>query len=118
MVEYVVLNYLNDGLSVPACTEIPSDQTEFVLIEKIGGGESDHITTARIALQSYGNTLYRAAEINEEVKAVMSRFPELPTISRSKLDNDYNFTDRAKKRYRYQAIFDVTYNGAVLTGQE
>ena len=33
----------------------------------------------------------------------------LPEIGAVHLNSDYNFTDTAAKRYRYQAVFDVTY---------
>ena len=48
-------------------------------------------------------------EINEEVKAAMDEIIVLPEISRSKLNSDYNFTDTEKKRYRYQAVYDITH---------
>ena len=38
------------------------------MIEKTGGGEENHIKKAMIVIQSFADSLYRAAEINEEVK--------------------------------------------------
>ena len=50
-----------------------------------------------------------AAALNEEVVAAMAQAIILPSISRCKLNNAYNFTDTATKEYRYQAVYDITY---------
>lgn len=110
MIEIVILNYLNENLNVPVFMERPEkDVGEFVVVEKTGSGRTNHIDRATIALQSFGNTLQRAAEINEEVKAVMDTLITLPGVSRSQLNSDYNYTDTQKKRYRYQAVYDITH---------
>ena len=62
-----------------------------------------------LALQSYGATLYQAAELNEQVKAAMEDIVELDLISRAELNTDYNFTDTQTKRYRYQAVYDLIF---------
>ena len=110
MIETVILEYLKQNLDVPVYMERPEkDIGEFVVLEKLGAGRTDHITKATFALQSFGNTLFRAAEINEEVKAAMDDLILLTEISRSQLNSDYNYTDTEKKRYRYQAVYDVTH---------
>ena len=50
-----------------------------------------------------------AAQLNEEVKEVMMTITILPSISSCRLNADYNFTDTTKKRYRYQAVFDLVH---------
>lgn len=110
MIEKVILNYLNENLNVPVFMERPEkDVGEFVVVEKTGSGRTNHIDRATIALQSFGNTLQRAAEINEDVKAIMDTLITLPGVSRSQLNSDYNYTDTQKKRYRYQAVYDITH---------
>lgn len=110
MIEETVLDYLTATLDVPVYMERPEkDEGEFVVIEKTSSGRTDHISRATFALQSFGNTLYRAAEINETVKAAMDDLIALPDVCRSALNSDYNFTDTAKKRYRYQAVYDITH---------
>ena len=110
MIEKVILNYLNENLNVPVFMERPEkDVGEFVVVEKTGSGRTNHIDRATIALQSFGNTLQRAAKINEEVKTVMDTLITLPGVSRSQLNSDYNYTDTQKKRYRYQAVYDITH---------
>lgn len=110
MIEKVILDFLKTRLSEPVFMERPEKDTgEYVVLEKTGSGRANHINRATIAIQSFGNTLLRAAEINEEVKTAMDDLIELPEVSRSQLNSDYNFTDTAKKRYRYQAVYDITH---------
>ena len=45
----------------------------------------------------------------ETLKAAMDSAADLDAVSASRLNSDYNFTDTAMKRYRYQAVFDFTY---------
>ena len=80
----------------------------FVVIQKTGGGLVDGIVSqATLAIQSYGGTLYEAAQVNELVKALMANAVTLSEIARCRLNSDYNFTDTASKAYRYQAVFDI-----------
>ena len=110
MIEKTILDYLSSELSVPVYMERPeNDEGEYVLIEKTSSGRENYISSTTIALQSFGNTLYRAAELNEEVKTAMDGIITLNEISSSRLNSDYNFTDTTKKRYRYQAVYDITH---------
>ena len=110
MIEKVILDYLTATLTVPVYMERPEeDEGEFVVIEKTGSEKNNYISRATIAIQSFGNSLYRAAEINEAVKAAIDNLIALPEVSRSHLNSDYNFTDTTKKRYRYQAVYDITH---------
>lgn len=110
MIEKTILDYLIAELSVPVYMERPETDTgEYVVIEKTGSGKYNHLYQATIACQSFGNTLYRAAQINEEVKEAMDDLITLPEVSRSALNSDYNYTDTSKKRYRYQAVYDITH---------
>lgn len=110
MIEKIVLDYLKEVLNVPVYMEKPQEMpTQFVLIEKTGSSEENFILSATIALQSYAESLYLAAELNEKVKKAMNDIIVLDTVSKSKLNTDYNFTDTAKKLYRYQAVYDLVY---------
>lgn len=110
MIEATILNYLNEKLSVDVYMERPEkDEGEYVVLEKTSGGKSNHIYQSTFAVQSFGNTLLGAAELNEEVKSAMDDLITLPEISRSQLNSDYNYTDTSKKRYRYQAVYDITH---------
>lgn len=110
MIEKTVLDYLNTALSVPAYMEMPETEPErFVLVEKTGGSTEDHIYFATLAIQSYAESMFEAATLNEEVKKAMDNIIVLDAVSRSHLNTDYNFTDTTKKKYRYQAVYDLVY---------
>lgn len=110
MIETIVLDYLSEVLSVPVSMEVPEDPPDqFVVIEKTGGGEENHIKSATLAIQSIAPSLYEAAVLNENVKNAMDGIAALDAICRSNLNSDYNFTDTASKQYRYQAVFDLIY---------
>lgn len=110
MIEKIVLDFLSEGLAIPVSLEVPEKpQPLFIVLEKVGGRRQEHISFATLAVQSYGPSLYEAATLNERVKAVMNSLPELDEITRSQLNSDYNFTDTATKRYRYQAVYDIAY---------
>ena len=112
MIEKIINDYLN-SLDLPAksYTEMPKifpDQC--YLIEKTGSSRKDHIDKATIAIKSYGKSLYEASSLNNAVKAAMlDGLISLEDISGVKLNSDYNFTDTTTKRYRYQAVFVVSY---------
>ena len=111
MIEKIVLDYLNKTLKVPVYMEMPEmGQTErFVLIEKTGSRSENLINFATFAIQSYANSLYEAAKLNEVVKEAMNNIVSLDVVFGSELNTDYNFTDTTKKRYRYQAVYDLSY---------
>ncbi len=110
MIETTVLNYLNSVLDVPVHMEKPdAEPAQYVLIEKTGSSKENFINSATIALQSYADSLYSAAALNEDVKKAMDNITILDKISSSQLNTDYNFTDTTKKKYRYQAVYDLFY---------
>lgn len=110
MIELIIKNYLDGHLPVPSFFERPEHPpTRYILLEKTGGAESNHINSATFAFQSYAESLYEAAMLNEKLKTVINESIELAEISRAKLNSDYNFTDPETKEYRYQAVFDFTY---------
>ena len=110
MIEKTVYDYLNSILDTPVYTEIPANPPDsFVVIEKTGSSRENRIDTATMALQSYAVSLFRAAELNEEVKAAIEGMIELDSISAVYLNSDYNFTDQSTKHYRYQALYVITY---------
>ena len=110
MIEVIILNHLNKHLSVPAYTEKPDEEpTKYVLIERTGGSDTNHINSATIAIQSYADSLFLAANLSKEVKEEMKKIIACDEIVSIKLVREYNFTDTTKKKYRYQAIFDLVH---------
>lgn len=109
MIEVILLEYLSEALDVPVYMEEPQDPEErYVLLEKTAGRNTEHISRATFAVQSYGASLYDAAELNLLVKTAMASI-NVPEIARAALNSDYNFTDTTTKRYRYQAVYDIVY---------
>ena len=113
MIEKIIYDYLKnlDGIPAPAYTEMPETYPgKMYLIEKTGGGKTDQISTANIVIQSYGSSLYEAMTLNEAIIDIMlNDFISLDGIGSVKLNSDYNYTDTSTKRYRYQAVFVITY---------
>lgn len=110
MIELTILNYLTTELApTPVMMEIPRDPpAEFVVVEKTGSGENNKLFSAIFAIQSYSDTLYNAAYLNDAVKQAMAEFAdESNEISACFLNSDYNFTDPESKRYRYQAVYEI-----------
>ena len=110
MIEETILDYLSEKIQVMVRLEEELDMPdEYVLVEKTGGGKTNHIRRATIAVQSYADSLYRAMQINEEVKEAMEDIVALDEISRCTLNSDYDYTDTTRKKYRYQAVFDIVH---------
>lgn len=113
MIETIILDYLNGIVGAPpAHMEIPAERTAppYYVIQKTSGGQIEgHVGEATLAIQSYGATLYDAAEANDRLKTFMAGAVELPEIGAVRLNSDYNFTDTAKKQYRYQAVFQIVH---------
>ena len=110
MIEKIILDYMKEHASVPAHMQRPESPVDaYILIEKTGSGRENHVDESTIAIQSYAKSLYAAASLNEEVKELMESILELDEISSVQLNSDYNYTDPARKQYRYQAVFDVTH---------
>jgi hypothetical protein len=56
----------------------------------------------------------QAARMNERLTAVMEGIVGASGISACHLNSDYDYTDTTSKRWRYQAVFDISYNREVL----
>lgn len=109
MIEKIIYDYLNDQ-GIAAYMQIPKDPPgEYVLLEKTGSSRTNYINSATIALQSYADSLYSAAQLNETVKEAMDNSIELDDICSASLSSDYNFTDTATKKYRYQAVYEIVH---------
>ncbi|MCB5496022.1 hypothetical protein [Mediterraneibacter gnavus] len=60
-----------------------------------------------IFLDVDGTLVANHGKMTEQVKKAMDDLAELKEISYSRLNTDYDFTDTAKKKYRYQAVYDI-----------
>jgi hypothetical protein len=118
MIEIIINEYLDGALpGVPVFLEMPTVRdeelpTEFVLVERIAGSKTNQIDFASFAFKSYSTQrLYNAALLDESVRRAMEQAVTLDNIASVRLASNYNFTDVATKRYRYQAVYDIYYYG-------
>lgn len=110
MIELIIKKHLEKKLKVPIYLEMQKNMPcSFVIFEKTSGGRKDLINSATFAFQSYGSSMYNAAKLNEELKEAVFELNWSGEVGGVKLNSDYNFTDITTKRYRYQAVFDITY---------
>lgn len=112
MIEQIIIAYLNshNGIAYPAYGDTPNGGgTRYYLVQKTGSSNRNHIHTAQVAIQSYGQSKTDAATMNETLVIVMRDLVTLPSVSACRLNSDYDYTDLSKRRYRYQAVFDITY---------
>ena len=111
MIEKIIYDYLSENTEVPVYLDQFESASDCIVLEKTGGGRTNRLHTAMIAVQSYGSSMFKAASLNETVKQLMLNAVSLPDISAVSINSDYNFTDTEAKRYRYQAVFDIVYYG-------
>ena len=108
-IEEIICNYLTEKLDIVALPEKPSRPFHRkVFVERTGGGGKFLMGTT-IAIQSYGDSKYEAAALNDEVIRTMNDAIECPAITEVELNSNYDFTDIETKEYRYQAVFDITH---------
>ena len=110
-IEPVVIDYLKTELQTDSVYgEVQENpEEEYYVVDKTGSDAENRIITSTIAIQSYARSKARASDKNEMVKEVMDRIIRLPVIDDCQLMSDYNFTNTAKKEYRYQAVFLITH---------
>ena len=108
MIEQTVYDFLRASLDVPCYLMRPENVTApYVMIEKTGGNVSNHVYRSTFAFQSYGKDLLEAAELNEMVKKAVEDMIACTEITGVRYNTDYNFTNTADKKPRYQTTFDI-----------
>ncbi len=108
MIELIIHQPLTSVLEEPVYIGYPDNApARFVLIDKTGSSKTTRLPSATFAFQSYAESLYQAAVLNEKVKAAVESMEALPEVGKVKLNSDYNFTDTTTKQHRYQAVFDI-----------
>lgn len=108
MIEKTVLDYLSGNLDYPVYMEHPVEKPDrYVVIERTGSTTSNLVEHAVLAIQSCAESLYYAAALNESVKEAMEHITDDTEVMAAKLNTDYNYTNTAKKQYRYQAVYQV-----------
>ena len=110
MIELTVKEFMEGRLSVPLFMEIPANPPKaFVVLHKGDTSREDFVNSAMFVADSYAPSMLEAARLNEQVVAAFDSLTDLDTVSSSKRGGDYSVPDTQNKRYRYQAVFDITY---------
>lgn len=113
LIETLVISHLSGLLpGVLVAAEVPEDFPEdaaLAVVEKTADSRNNRIMRATFAVKSYGAALADAAALSRRVRSAMESLAERPEVSACRFETDYNWTDETRKRYRYQAIYHITY---------
>ena len=110
MIEKILYDWLSEQLEDPVFMEEPENApSRFYLLEKTGSSIENHVCTSDFALQSCAPSLFAAASMNQTGISAMMDAAQLDDITHVELNSDYNFTDTARKRHRYQAVLHITH---------
>lgn len=110
MIEITVRKFLQAQLGVGVYMEFPSGGKEqFVVLKKADTSRENRIDQATFVADSYAKTLQATAELNERVKAAVDSLIDLNDIASVERGSDYPAFDSTNKRYRYQALFNLTH---------
>lgn len=109
--EEKILNFLKDRGFTCYMEEPVKKPSEYVLVEKTGSSDAgDGLYSSLYAFRSYSTSMYKASRLDDKVKAAVFGMPQnIPGITDATLNSDYNYTDTETKRYRYQAVFEITH---------
>ena len=107
MIELIIKNHLDEKLVEGVYLEKQNEEQVYIVIQKTGGGKSNHLPSATFAFQSYHKSKFEAAKLNERVKEAVESLIEQDEIRGLSLNSDYDFTDTTTKEYRYQAVYDI-----------
>ena len=113
MIEKVIYDFLSERASVPVYMAEPAEgiAEEYILIHKSGGRYENRITSALLLIKCISTqSLYRAAEICDEVISIMDDAVTLDEVASCRPNSPgYNNSDTASMQYRYDATFDITH---------
>lgn len=110
MIEEIIVGFLTARGFTVYGEEPEHPPKTYAVIGRVGGGMENHISRALITVRSYAPTLLKAAKLNKQIKyAMLYELPELAQTAGVRLNSDYNNTDPETRRYRYQAVYEITY---------
>lgn len=97
------------GLGLRASTYPPADGTEFVTVERTGGGVDSFADHPMMAVQAWAATETRAEEMATQVRnaALVGPWPDGVTAMRVN-SGPYRWYDDNTRMPRYQLVLDVT----------
>ena len=111
-IEQILVEALSESLDVKVFAVEPDEQVnEYVVVEKLTGGEREHLKSSLFAFKSYSTSMYDSAILNMKTKEAVKKLLRLDNFAKVNLNNDYYFPDLTKKKPRYQAVFEINYYG-------
>ena len=110
MIETVLRDYAAAALQVPVFLEIPAaPPARFVVLKRSGAGRERFLENGYLIADSYAESLFEAASLNEKVKSVLDSLDTLDEVGMVQLSADYPVIDTDNKRYRYQAVYEINH---------
>ena len=110
MIEEIIIKRLNAVLGIYVGGEVPVEPDQrFVVVRKRGGERTDHIYTSLIQFDVYAERLSEASALCKALVEAVDDLTCLDEICNCEYGGDYNATDTASKRYRYQAMYNITH---------
>ena len=111
-IEVKLYNFLKSKLDsdIVVCLERPETKPDYyVLIERTGGNETEHISDATFDIISKAPSLYKAIELDEIVRNAMDEFVGVDNVSSCVYNAGGNWTDTTTHEYRYHSTFLIKY---------
>ncbi len=110
MIEITIKNHMAERLGIPIYFEFPSRPPgTFVVLKKSGNGRENLLDAATLVADSYAPSMLEAAKLNERVKTALDELTDLEGVSSSRRGVDYPLFDTQNKKYRYQAVQNITH---------
>lgn len=111
LMETAVKSHVGSQLDCPVYMEYPEGDTPdyFVILDRTDGSRENQITSGTFLAQSYGPSKLATALFHEKVKDAMDSLYQLSRVAALELIGDYPFPDTKHNRYRYQAVYEITY---------
>lgn len=111
MIETIVRLYLSGKLNCPVYVgEKPANLSkEYVVIETLDIGRTNHIDAVTLDLYSYSTSGVKSAELNERVKEAMFDIVEVENISGVRLSGGGQSIDTQSKTNCYDCVFNLFY---------
>lgn len=110
MIEFIVKEHLERHLDAPVFFEYPRNPADRFVVLKIDNNPRENLLdSALLVVDSYGPSQIAAAMLNSLVKPILDNLASLPQVSASKRGGDYPAFDSVNKKYRYQAVQNITY---------
>lgn len=115
VIEYLVGDDYPDA-TVPIYAETPiAPPLEYYIVQLTSADETDFVRSATVAIQSVSEiSLWNAAQMCEWIIEAMRAFDTVENVFSCDLNSAYNWTDTDTKQYRYQAVFDISYQDDLL----